>query len=148
MNTIKVRRIGSNAKAAAVVLEETKAVDKTNDYLLNYSFDLSLDDHMRVNNQLEASGQKFEELNMTSDQVDNLLDELNELVAHPSVRTESIEPMPIRQMPVTFGLDYLEDDDDDDKSPYLPKRYSILESGGGKGIVGGSSVSPEEEHLK
>ena len=53
-------------------------------------------------------------------------------------------------MPVTFGMDYLneEDVDDDDKSPYLPKRYSILESGNGKGIVGGSSASPEEENLK
>lgn len=50
MNTVKVRRIGSNAKASAVIEEETKAVDKTNDYLLNYTFDLSLDDHMRVNN--------------------------------------------------------------------------------------------------
>ena len=50
MNTVKVRRIGSNAKAAAVVLEESKAVDKTSDYLLNYTFDLSLDDHMRANN--------------------------------------------------------------------------------------------------
>ena len=87
---------------------------------------------------------------MTSDQVDNLLEELNELVAHPSVRTENIEPVAIQHMPATFGLDYLneEDVDDDDKSPYLPKRYSILESGNGKGIVGGSSASPEEENLK
>ena len=95
---------------------------------------------------MESSGQKFEELNMTSDQVDNLLDELNELVAHPAVRTESIEPVMIQQMPATFGMDYLNEDDvdDDDKSPYLPKRYSILESGNGKGIIGGSSASPEE----
>ena len=86
---------------------------------------------------------------MTSDQVDNLLEELNELVAHPSVRIENIEPVAIQQMPATFGLDYMneEDVDDDDKSPYLPKRYSILESGNGKGIVGGSA-SPEEENLK
>ena len=52
VNTVKVRRIGSSAKAQAVIIEEeeTKAVDKTNDYLLNYTFDLSLDDHMRANN--------------------------------------------------------------------------------------------------
>ena len=88
---------------------------------------------------------------MTSDQVDNLLDELNELVAHPKASTaETIEAVTVQQVPDGFGLDYLNVDDgeDDDKSPYLPKRYSILESGGGKGIVGGSSVSPEEEHLK
>lgn len=51
MNTVKVRRIRSNAKASAVIEEETKAADRTSeDYLLNYTFDLSLDDHMRANN--------------------------------------------------------------------------------------------------
>ena len=48
---------------------------------------------------------------MTSDQVDNLLEELNELVAHPSVRTENIEPVVIQHMPATFGLDYLNEED-------------------------------------
>ena len=71
------------------------------------------------------------------------MDELNELVAHPGVRTENIAPVTIQQMPATFGLDYLneEDVDDDVKSPYLPKRYSVLESGNGKGIFGSSSAS-------
>ena len=85
---------------------------------------------------------------MTSDQVDNLLDELNELVAHPKASTaETIEAVTVQQVPDGFGLDYLNVDDgeDDDKSPYLPKRYSVLESGAG-GAFGGSSASPEENN--
>ena len=57
------------------------------DYLLNYTFDLSLDDHLNGRsssnhqpfNQASCSGENFlDELNETNDQVDNLLEELNE----------------------------------------------------------------------
>ena len=61
----------------------------TNDeYCLNYTFDLSLDDHMRAENNQSIdilTGDKHqddgsnEELNETHNQYDNLLDELNEL---------------------------------------------------------------------
>ena len=94
LNTVKVRRISANdgeeLKQGGTQCAANSKQDQ-NDYLLNYTFDLSLDDHYRgdeskckyVNN---SSGDKNsslfgDELNETADQMDNLLEELNELVA-------------------------------------------------------------------
>ncbi len=80
--------------------EETKAGQQTdrdvendaemsNDYLLNYTFDLSLNDHLsgkRVGDpkfyQASGSVNDFGDLDDTVDQVDNLLDELNQFMHH------------------------------------------------------------------
>ena len=53
---------------------------------MNYTFDLSLDDHMQTAGQNRfydtANSNGFDELNETNDQVDNLLEELNDMVCH------------------------------------------------------------------
>ena len=52
MNTVKVRRISSVAEEAKDSGQRTQRAleGEGNDYLLNYTFDLSLDDHMRTDN--------------------------------------------------------------------------------------------------
>ena len=97
MSTVKVRRVdeGSTNK-----MEETKAetVQGNTDYLLNYTFDLSLDDHMRRGDEKKfyGTGRTFDDLDETNDQVDNLLTELSELVSHS--RNLSIDIGPTRQL--------------------------------------------------
>lgn len=45
-----------------------KDLDGSNDYLLNYTFDLSLDGHMRSNNYMDTEEHMYtDELNETDD---------------------------------------------------------------------------------
>ena len=88
MNTVTVKKLRTGSQNVVHNIEEAKNEDANSsaDYLLNYTFDLSLDDHMRTgsgNNDdyfIKAGENVLDELNETQDQVDNLLEELNELV--------------------------------------------------------------------
>jgi hypothetical protein len=68
ISTVKVRRV--LAQTSAIKNEETKNVEflGNTDYLLNYTFDLSLDDHMRAgNNQFyDAGAEDFDDVLDTS----------------------------------------------------------------------------------
>lgn len=65
-------------------------------------------------NRLDSSGNHtLDEFNDTTDQVDNLLEELNEFVAHP--RRESRQNR----------LLYQEEDEEELMSPMLPRRLSM-----------------------
>ena len=89
-----------------------------------------------------------DELNETADQVDNLLDELNELVARRQESQSNFHSgTPSNQIMVLESHDSTLDNyytQDEPSSPFLPKRSSMMGKrptfDGGMGGVGGSNA--------